>query len=56
MDKLALDFQDIFGGVGRYKSPEIKIQIRANIRPVIQTRRRIPLHYAKPLEDLLKEL
>ena len=41
MDKLAREFQDIFGGVGRYKGPEIKIQIRENIRLVIQPRRRI---------------
>ena len=56
MDKLAGEFQDIFGGVGRYKGPEIKIQIREDISPVIQARRRIPLHYVKPLEDHLKEL
>ena len=56
MDKLAREFQDIFGGVGRYKGPEIKIQIRENIQPVIQPRRRIPLHYVKPLEDHLAEL
>ena len=56
MDKLAKEFQDIFGGVGRYKGPEIKIQIREDIQPVIQPRRRIPLHYVKPLEDHLAEL
>ena len=56
MDKLAMEFQDIFGGVGRYKGPEIKIQVREYIQPVIQLRRRIPLHYVKPLEDHLAEL
>ena len=56
MDKLADEFTDIFGGVGKYKGPAIKIQLRENISPVIQPRRRIPLHYVKPLEDHLKEL
>ena len=53
---MAKEFQDIFVGVGRYKGPEIKIQIREDIQPVIQPRRRIPLHYVKPLEDHLAEL
>ena len=52
---MVMEFQDIFGGVGRYKGPEIKIQIRENIQPVIQPHRRIPLHYVKPLEDHLAE-
>ena len=36
--------------------PEFKIQVREDIQPVIQPRRRIPLHYVKPLEDHLAEL
>ena len=56
MEQLAEEYRDIFGGVGKYKGPEIKIQIRENVVPVIQARRRIPLHYTKPLEDHLKEL
>lgn len=56
MDKLVEEYQDIFGGVGKYKGPENKIQLRENINPVFHARRRIPLHYIQPLEDHLKEL
>ena len=56
MDKMVEEYQDIFGGVGKYNGPEIKIQIRDNISPVIQPRRKTPLHYIQPLEDHLKEL
>ena len=56
MEKLAKEYKDIFGGVGKYDGPEIKIQLKDNIRPVIQAPRRIPLHYTQPLEDHLKEL
>ena len=56
MNKLTEEYEDIFGGVGKYNGPEIKIQLRDNVVPVIQPRRRIPLHYMQPLEDHLKEL
>ena len=56
MKRLVDEYQDIFGGVGKYNGPEIKIQVRDNIKPVIQPRRKIPLHYVQPLEDHLKEL
>ena len=56
MDKLAGEYKDIFGGVGKYEGPEIKIQLKENIRPVIQPPRRIPLHYTQPLADHLKEI
>ena len=56
MDRLGGEYKDIFGGVGKYEGPAIKIQLKEHVRPVIQAPRRIPLHYVKPLEDHLKEL
>ena len=56
MAKLVNEFKDIFEGVGKYEGPEVVIQLKENVKPVIQPARRIPLHYVKPLEDHLAEL
>ena len=56
MAKLGNEFKDIFEGVGKYEGPEVVIQLKENVTPVIQPARRIPLHYVKPLEDHLAEL
>ena len=50
-------YEDIFGGVRKYKGPEIKIKFRGNKAPVIHPTIRMPLHFdMQPLEDYLKEL
>ena len=56
MEETAKKFKDIFGGVGKYEGPEVKIQVKEGVIPVIQPPRRIPLHYVQPLKDHLKEL
>ena len=56
MDQLGQEFKDIFGGIGKYKGDPIKIQIADIINPVIQSPRRIPLHYRQPQKDHLAEM
>ena len=56
MGEIVKEYQDIFGGVGKYEGPEVKIQLKEDVIPVIQPPRRIPLHYVQPLKDHLKEL
>ena len=56
MNKMLKGYGDIFEGVGKYEGPEVVIQLKDNVTPVIQPARRIPLHYVKPLEDHLAEL
>lgn len=56
MKQVTEEFKDIFGGIGKYEGPEVKIKLKENVTPVIQPTRRIPLHYVKPLEDHMKEL
>ena len=56
MDQVGQDFKDIFGGIGKYKGDPIKIQMADNINPVIQSPRKIPLHYRQPLKDHLAEM
>ena len=50
------DDTKLFGRVGKYKGPAVKIQLKEGVQPVIQPPRRIPLHYVEPLNDHLKEL
>jgi hypothetical protein len=56
MTKLVEEFEDIFKGIGKYRGEPVKIQIPDNISPIIQTPRRIPLHYVQPLKDHLAEM
>ena len=44
MKQIVTEFKDMFGGVGKYKGPAVKIQLKEGVRPVIQPPRRIPLH------------
>ena len=56
MEQIVEEYRDMFGGVGKYKGPAVKIQLKEGVKPVIQPPRRIPLHYVEPLKDHLKEL
>ena len=49
MNKLTKGYKDIFEGVGKYKGPQVVIQLKENVTAIIQPARRIPLHYVKPL-------
>ena len=55
MEQIVEEYRDIFGGVGKYRGPAVKIQLKEGVKPVIQPPRRIPLHYVEPLKDHLKE-
>ena len=56
MDELAKEYEDIFQGIGKYRGEPVKIQLTANVSPIIQPPRRIPLHYVQPLKDHLAEM
>ena len=56
MNKLAKEYEDIFQGIGKYRGEPVKIQLTANVSPIIQPPRRIPLHYVQPLKDHLAEM
>ena len=55
-EKLAGEFKEVFEGIGKYKGPPVKIQVKEGVRPVVQPPRRIPLHYQEPLKEHLEEL
>ena len=56
MDEMAKEYEDIFQGIGKYRGEPVKIQLTANVSPIIQPPRRIPLHYVQPLKDHLAEM
>ena len=56
MESLIKEYEDIFGGVGKYKGDPVKIQVKEGVKPIIQPARRIPLHYRQPLKDHIEEL
>ena len=56
MDELAKEYEGIFKGIGKYRGEPVKIQFTANVAPIIQPPRRIPLHYVQPLKDHLAEM
>ena len=54
MEKLAKEFKEVFEGIGKYKGPPVEIQVKEEVRPVVQPPRRIPLHYQEPLKSICK--
>ena len=57
MEKIKKKFSKTFSNsTGKFKGAPIRIQIEKNAVPVIQPRRRIPLHYIDRLETELKEM
>ena len=56
MEKVVKDYKELFEGIGKYKGPPVKIQVKERVRPVVQPPRRIPLHYQDPLEKHIQEL
>jgi len=57
MDKIKEKFSNVFSDrTGKFRGAQIRIQVEKDATPVIQPRRKIPLHYVDKLEVEIKKM
>ena len=57
MNLIKKKYQDVFSDVtGKFQGAPIKIKVIKEAVPIIQPRRRIPLHYVDRLEKEIKKM
>ena len=57
MEAIKRKYKDVFSdSTGKFKGPPIRINVTKDVTPVVQPRRRIPLHYRDRLEAELKKM
>ena len=57
MSKIKEKFSDVFSDkTGKFRGAQIRIQVEKDATPVIQPRRKIPLHYVDKLEEEIKKM
>ena len=56
MEELARKFPQLFTGIGKLKSHQIKLHIDPNVTPIAQPHRRVPFHLQQKVEDEINNL
>lgn len=53
---LRMQYSEVFNGVGKLKTKQVKLHIDPEVEPVAQLLRRTPFNLRKKVEDKIKEL